>query len=617
MKVGRILAGGCLGLALWLSASPAAAWIETHVVSDDVRVEIARSGLATIDHAITMHVKGGPLRSFDLALADAELSPLEGTVISAQTDGVLGLPVPLTVTQRPDGALRVNVESTKGLSRGAFLFHVRYSKSLLSHDGVRRDGAMLRVAWVGPVWQEGLDNAKCTFVLPAAPTEPRPPGVGAKGDPNEDGDDSEAGIFISEVKRSADRDEIELVRPHVARGEAVRWSVRVDPRALRDVSDPRLRPPPVPPTPELVPAEKRFAYGGAAGTLLFGFSLLAFCKVRQVKRYAKERNTSPDHASIGTIEPRALIPIRASLRVLFSGPALAFGVAMQLRLDDPWWGTWLVFLAMALVCHLPPAVRRSPRGPGRWLPLGDTEAFAKAPPVKGAWLDAGTRTGFVVFSLSLLGLAGLAFAAARVSTYNAYLVVFDGAVLFALFGTGSVRDLPRHPVFGPGPTLGRMARSLRRLRAVRVIAWARLPEGSNQFDELRLLAVPKVPLRGFTSIEVGLVGVTGAGGFIYLPEVLVRVVDTSPCHEALLRLLPGLQWLRGRRGDERVASLKPRLPTIAMTAALVSRLIEHTRDTSPPRTDRQPTSPAEMMRPTRQPHRTPAPPRPPIIAPPA
>src|SRR5882724_2855507 len=247
MKVSRIPLGWLAALGLGLAASPASAgWVETHVTADDVRIEIDRGGSASIDHAITMQVKGGPLRSFDLALADADVTPFEGTVISAQTEGLLGLPVPLVITPRPDGALRVNIESTKGLSHGAFLFHVRYKKNLLAHDDIRRDGAMMRVGWTGPSWQEGLDNAKCTFVLPAAPTEPRPPGVAPSGDLFDDGSDDEVRVFNSDVRRYTDRDEIELIRAHVARGEAVHWSVRIDPRALGDVNDPRLRPPPPP-----------------------------------------------------------------------------------------------------------------------------------------------------------------------------------------------------------------------------------------------------------------------------------------------------------------------------------------------------------------------------------
>jgi hypothetical protein len=231
-----------------------------------------------------------------------------------------------------------------------------------------------------------------------------------------------------------------------------------------------------------------------------------------------------------------------------------------------------------------PAVQRKPRGPGRWLPLADAEAFARPRRAKGTWLDARTPSGCVVFALSLAAAACLAYGASRISMYYAYLVVFDSAVLFPLFGTGSLRDLPRDPIAGPGPALGRIARKLRCKTGIRAIAWARLPDGCDQFDELRLLCTPKVPLRGFTGIEIGLVGTSGAGGFIYVPEILVRVVDASPCHEAFVRRLQGVRWIRGRRVDERVATLRPRLPTTAMTIALALRLLEQAAETAPPGT---------------------------------
>src|SRR5438105_15907670 len=101
MKVSRRFAGPLIGFGVWASASPAWAWVETRVISDDVRIELERSGSAMIDHAVTMQIKGGPLRSFDLPVADNDASPEGGTVISAQTDGLLGLPIPLGVVPRP------------------------------------------------------------------------------------------------------------------------------------------------------------------------------------------------------------------------------------------------------------------------------------------------------------------------------------------------------------------------------------------------------------------------------------------------------------------------------------------------------------------------------------
>src|SRR6266550_4893865 len=199
MKASLPVAGWLLGLGAW-ATSAQAAWVDSRVIADDVRVELERSGSATIDHAITMQIRGGPLRAFDVPLADADIAPLDGSAVSAQTESAAA-PVPLALVPRPDGGLHVTIDSPKGWSRGIFSFHVRYRKNLVApptggeaatREGVRRDGAMLRIAWTGAGWPEGLDNAKCTFVVPAAPTEPRPPGVGAKGEIDED-DDSEAG----------------------------------------------------------------------------------------------------------------------------------------------------------------------------------------------------------------------------------------------------------------------------------------------------------------------------------------------------------------------------------------------------------------------------------------
>jgi hypothetical protein len=558
-----------VGLCLCLAVAPAAAWVETRLVADEIRVEVDRSGSAVIDHRITMRVHGGPLQSFDLPTADKDVTPLESTVTPAGAEGSAEASVPLELVARDKGGLRVNVTARRGLSRGVFVFRVRYRRPLLPGEDIRRDGAMLRVRWTGPSWPEGRDNVGCTFVLPAGLTEPRPPAP-PRNDRTGSADVSE-GVFIAETKRAADHDEVFLVRPHVARAEAVTWTVYVDPRALGDVNEPGLRAPPARPARAELPPERRAVYVGGAALLLFGFSLLVGIKSRQVARHAS-----------GITAPRPLVPIPAPVRVLLAGPALVAGIALQLRLDDPRWGTATVVVAFALAAHRRPLWRRAPRGPGQWLLLSDADAFAEPGPVRGAWLDAGTPTGRIVFAVALAGVAALTYGVGRVSAYDAYLAAFDATVLLAVFGTGRLADLPPHAIAGPGPRLGRIARHLRGRAGLRAVAWARLPDGGDAFDELRLLCAPKVPLRGFVGIEVGLVAVTGTGGFFYLPEVLVRVIDASPCHDAFGKLRPGARWVRGRRAEERVMSLSPRLPTLAMTAALAVRLVEHARDLAPP-----------------------------------
>lgn len=569
MRVLPRIVAWLMGLCLCLAGSRAAAWVETRLVTDEVRVEVDRSASAVIDHRITMRVHGGPLKSFDLGSADKDVMPLESTVAPAGAEGSPAANVPLELVARAQGGLRVNIMTQRGLSRGLFVFRVRYRRALLAGDDIRREGAMLRVRWTGPTWPEGRDNVGCTFVLPSGPTEPRAPVAPHHDDGNSF--DTSDGVFITETKRGADRDEVFLVRPHVARAEAVTWTVYVDPRALGEVNDPGLRPP-APPAPRArLPPERRAALAGAAALLLFGFSLIVGVKARQVARHAH-----------GIAAPRPVVPLPTPLRVLLAGPALAGGVALQLRLDDPRWGTLSVFLALALAAYRRPLWRRAPRGPGQWLLLSDEEAFGDRAPTFGTWLDAGTPSGRIVFASALAAAVAIACAASRVSAYHAYLAVFDASVLFAVFGTGRLADLPPHPLSGPGPCLGRIARHLRRRSGIRAVAWARLPDGGDAFDELRLLCAPKVPLRGFVGIEVGLVAVTGLGGFFYLPELLLRVIDASPCHEAFRQLRPGGRWVRGRRAEERVMSLSPRLPTMAMATALADRLIEQARDLAPP-----------------------------------
>jgi hypothetical protein len=565
----RHLVAFMMGLGWLLTAGRSSAWVETHLMSHDVRIEVDRSGSAVVDHAIVMRVRGGGLRSFDLVGGDQDAVALpDSTVMPAQTEASAE-PLPLEISPRPEGGLRVTIDSPKGVRHGAFLFHVRYQKNLLA-SSVRREGAMLRIGWTGPTWQEGLDTARCTFVLPAAPTEPR-----AGNDPAGSDNDVEpesTNALITEVRRSADRDEVELVRPHVARGEAVTWSVRVDPRALGDANraEPATASPPTHAASQR-PPEQQAQFIGLVMALAAIFSTLVALKARQVARAAFAAQSCP----------RPLIPVGSTLRSILGGPALAAGVALQIRLDDPLWGTLAVLLAMALTAYLPPRHKAQPRGPGQWFLLTDTEAFRRDDAAPGGFLDAGTMTGKALLALSVLCVAASALAMWPVSTFGSHLIVLDSAVLFALFGTGSTRQLPPDPLCGPAPLLARIARSLRKSQGLRAIGWARLPYGSDRFDELRLVVAPRLPRRGFSGIEVGFTAAPGMGGYVQTPEVLVRVIDASPCHEAFRRLVPGARWIRGRKADERVAAFRPHLPTVQMATALARRLAQHAREQPP------------------------------------
>jgi hypothetical protein len=543
-RVCRLAAWLSLELAAAVWAGRAGAAIETRVLADDLRIEVDREATAVIEESLVLRVQGGTLRSFDLPVG-TDVEPLGGTLNSADRGGPSGPDLTLQMTAVEGGLLRLGLDAAGGASKGAFALHLRYRKDLRRSAFARRDGAMARIAWTGARWNDGLDNARCTLVVPAGPTAPL-----VAGDVR--------------VRRGAGVDEIEFVRPHVARGEGAAWEARIDPRAFDDASG--LRGPAETKTPAATtrPSAGRGRELAWLVGMMFGFSALVGAKARRVRAEAQ-----------GIATPRTLIALPTPIRVLFAGPALAAGVAMQASLDSPWWGTLLVAVAMALAAYRHPTWLPRPRGPGRWLPVADADAF-DAPQMAFDWrscLDASTRAGKLCFSLALIACAGAGFAVSRTSAYAAYLVLFDSAALFPIFGTGLRRDLPPEPARGFGRTLGRLARELRKAPDVRVIAWAHVPAVGEWFDEVRLLCVPRRARAGLTSVEIGVLPINGAGGRVDWPEVLVRVVDASASHRALATARPDCRWILGRKNSERVLLLRPTVPTIAMTVTLARRVL--------------------------------------------
>ena len=136
-------------------------------------------------------------------------------------------------------------------------------------------------------------------------------------------------------------------------------------------------------------------------------------------------------------------------------------------------------------------------------------------------------------------------------------------------------QLPPDALLSPAPLLARVAKELRKGdETLRVIPLARFAQGSSQPDELRLLVMPKTPLRGVTAIEIGVSYSAGEGGALACPEVLVRTVEDSVACKKLGRSIGAAHWLKGKKPGERVFVLEPKLPTWRMTVALASRLAQ-------------------------------------------
>jgi hypothetical protein len=577
--------------ASFAATFPAWAWVEAHVIAHDARLSIDRTAVARVEHRFTLRITGGPLRSYDVRGVDLDaLLDSDAYVVAArdaQTNS-LASAIPVAADrvepeaddpelsrlggQRADKIPGVTVRlrfADRGLGRGLWVIVFRYKTDLGQRGLLRRDAGAAHLAWTGPVWDDGLESARATLLLPAAPTEP------TVEDAAPDADTGDAPVngptFLSTLRRTADGDELSLLRPYVPKGDAVTWRVRVDPRAfVSRSSEPTGNAAPL--TLQSVVLGRRGALIAGAAALFVGFALLVALKTREAKRSAISRGA----------EARPLLPLPMALRAVAAGLLLMIGVALQLKLESGTAGAIAVLAAVAFAAHRSPRWRQEARGPGKWLTLSEQEAFARPPRPRGGWLDSSTDRGKVILIWSLIALGGCAWAVSQASMYHAYLVGFDAVALLAIFGTGRQSQLPPDPVAGRAPLLRdiarRLARHLRKLDAegLRVVPRIRVPAGSGDADELRLLIVPRAPLQGFGGIEVGAVIATGSGVPILLPEVLLRVTEGSECERAAHRLVRHGRSTRGRRPGEQVIAFSPRLPTARMTAAIAAALAVRT-----------------------------------------
>lgn len=558
--------------------APARAWVEAHVEADDVRVSIDKGGDARVEHKITLKIAGGPLRSLDLRGVDPDAVPepdgfvvpqkeaARGSLSSAQA--VAAERMPPDVKPQADGtpappAIRLRFDPDRGLGRGVYVISVRYTTHLAQRIVV--NGPFARLAWRGLAWDDGFDSARVTFELPAAPTEPR----ADEAEPAA-GDGQRAPLVLSTVRRGANKDQLELLRPYAPKGDAITWSIRADARAFQTAT------PPAPPKPAGVRALIDGALGDAGRrAILFFAALSLFVLYASLVALKSGEVTRLARAGGAVVRPVAALPVWA--RALLAGAAMVAGVFIELVLMRATVGALFVLAAVLLAAHRSPRPARSGlRGPGRWLPIAEAVALRDPPRLRGAYLDVSTRAGKLFFVTAM----GLVLTAAAVlhetSPFRAQLVVFDAVAILAIFGTGRLAELPPDPATAPVRLLRDVARRVKKrfpADRLRVVGRIRVPDKSADPDELRLVFAPRSAPPGLTAIEVGVVFVSGTGGYVGLPEVILRTTAGSPCDEALAKLSRYGRSARGRKKDERAVVISPRLPTARMTADIVVRLL--------------------------------------------
>jgi hypothetical protein len=264
------------------------------------------------------------------------------------------------------------------------------------------------------------------------------------------------------------------------------------------------------------------------------------------------------------------LPLPLALLSPLSGVFLAIALYVGAELGEPLYAAFALVGALVTSSFGVPLRERKPRGPGRWLPISEAEGFAPRRRVlPGAWLDSGTLRGLVTLAL-LLGsiVCAAAFELGR-SPYHALLVLLTGTSVLPVFFTGRASDLVSDRVEFSRRFVRDLARRLGDQKSLRAVPWARVPDDSHEPDELRLLVQPRDATVGLVALEAGLEPERGIGGFVASPFVIVRVREGSPAQSLLST---DVVWTRGRRPDERVAILKPKLPTLALTRSLIERL---------------------------------------------
>jgi hypothetical protein len=173
-------------------------------------------------------------------------------------------------------------------------------------------------------------------------------------------------------------------------------------------------------------------------------------------------------------------------------------------------------------------------------------------------------------------------ALARTHSDGPWLVALDASILVPLFLSASPAALMPLQARTAARWLERAFRNLASNATLgtrlRVSPWARVGADSSHFDELRLLVLPRVAMPGVLGLEVGLGWGSTPAGPSASPEILARVLEESPAAARLAVELPKLRALPGRRPEERVVRMLPRLPTHACTVALVRALAEALTD---------------------------------------
>lgn len=554
-----LFVGALLPLTFSLAAH-AGGWQEMHETSDDVRVELDKDGVATVSHHLRYRIVAGHFKTFEIAGIDPRAEVMPEAVISKEKDGS-EVAARVEVSPKSKDTIRVMIDEGKGLTRGAYVFDVKYKLNLVATKMLTRDGAMWKVAWTAPPAPEGHDGARVIFDLPTAPTEPRIAGA------------NETSTTLVTLRRGGERDELELVRAHVPRGEAVTWMARLDPKALPAVVAPELRPTAAPEVgpPSLIASNLSRIVAASVFAAITGIlAMLLRAKQGRVRSTAEARAATA----------RPLVPVPLGLAPFAYGVTMSGALAALL-----WWspvvGAVLVAVAMALATHRAPVEAPRMRSPGAWRPVSDHDVLLPKT-MKGPSdaFDVGSFVGKLTLVLLALGLVAAAWLLRRHVPQIAVALPIVATALVPIFVTGTRAQLA--PV--PMDLAARVLRPVRdalsskidlthvELSTIGRVVAAKEKTAGERIDELRLACAPRDRMPGLRSVELALATSSTSHGAV-VPEVLVRFEQGSSVAARMARLAPATTSMPGRAREERVVRLYPEEPTAPAMASMLADLL--------------------------------------------
>lgn len=555
---------------VWVMPARAAAWIEATVVSDAVTVQVARDGRATVHHTLALRVRGGPLKTWTVQGVDRDAEPLsDAYVVNANSEKANNVRRELILARGDDDSLQIDVADDKGLRQGTYLLEFGYHTDFRTTKMLRPRGAWLELAWVGARFTTGLDGAKVTFRIPAASTAPRIAQDDVEPNVNET-PGTPADSFVSSVRRGHEFDEVELLRAHVAQGEPVLWRIWINPVALdlAVASQEKANRESLDFTAVSAPRDPSRGWHWTLAAAVVAAVWMA-ALLTKLRRHA-------DDCFDEKVSPRALIPLGPVVRVTLSGGLLAAAIVLAWPMQSPNLATACNALAMLLAMQRRPHDERVLRGPGVWLPLTDTEAFAtERPPLRGRFLDITRwhgRTMLAVYAAAMLAALAIV---SRHSPYDAALLGLFAPIPLPLFVTALGSELPHARRARKRDWLSQLHRKLTREQQLKVVACARFGDGESRPDDLRLRVIAPVTVDGLVSIEVGYLELC--------PEpmptvcVLIRAKEGSSAQRVWQSRLV---WQRGRRADERLAVHELSWPSITAAVQAVNELVAELRDQS-------------------------------------